>query len=389
MPEKRALCLGYLPLTDSLPLLAADAWGLFAEEGLQVRLQQETSWAALRDRLTVGQLDAAPLLAPMVLSTTLGLAGLRVPLLTAYGMGRNGNAITVSCRLFSALLDSAEEDSAIGCARALAAVVSERRRRRQAPLVLAVVFPYSSHTYLLRYWLASAGIDPDLDVTLVVLPPSQMADHLQLGHIDGFCAGEPWNSWAVERGAGQVLLSGHQIWQHAPEKVLAVTASWAMQHPGSHAALLRALFRAGERLGTEPMAALDLLAEHLLLPASCLRRPFAGEVRGGLCQQPLPAEHFHHFQGQAATFPWRSQAHWFLSQMRSWQQLPVHAAVARVDGCWRGDWYRAFLHELTDAPLEDLKVEGACATAGTVAGRDGRLSVLSDRFCDGAVFPLV
>ncbi|MFD0949070.1 CmpA/NrtA family ABC transporter substrate-binding protein [Paraperlucidibaca wandonensis] len=391
MSKSAVVRIGYMPLTDSLPLLAAEAWGYFADEGVQVALQCETSWATLRDRLTVGQIDAAPLLAPMVLSTTLGLAGLQVPLMTAYGLGRNGNAITVSKALFSELSDVAVADSPLACAHALADCIRQRRQRHQKQLVWAVVFPFSSHAYLLRYWLASAGIDPDQDIKMVVLPPSQMADHLRLGHIDGFCSGEPWNSWALMSGAGQVLLTGHQIWQNAPEKVLGVSVRWAEQHPQQHAALVRALFRAGERVAREPEAALGILAEQytMAVPQDCLALPFQGRLPIGLAQQPVAASHFHQFGGADANFPWQSQARWLLLQMHCWQQLPERLPSELIASCWRPDCYREFLHDLTDAPCADAKVEGEHDQSASMAGVRDRLAILPDAFIDAACYPSV
>ncbi|MEO6698617.1 MAG: CmpA/NrtA family ABC transporter substrate-binding protein [Paraperlucidibaca sp.] len=389
MSESAIVRIGYMPLTDSLPLLAAEAWGLFADEGVQVALQCETSWATLRDRLTVGQIDAAPLLAPMVLSTTLGLAGLQVPLMTAYGLGRNGNAITVSKALFSELRDVAVADTPLACAHALADCIRQRRERQRKRLVWGVVFPFSSHAYLLRYWMASAGIDADQDITMVVLPPSQMAEHLRLGHIDGFCAGEPWNSWALMSGAGQVLLSGHQLWQNAPEKVLGVSVRWAEQHPQHHAALVRALFRAGERLAQEPVAALGLLTDQhvMAVPQDCLAMPFQGRVPVGLAQQPVAASHFHQFGGADANFPWQSHARWLLLQMQCWQQLPERLPTELIASCWRPDCYREFLHDLSDVPLADAKAEGAHLELTAVASVRGQLAILPDSFVDAACYP--
>lgn len=355
MVEKSSLRLGYMPLTDSLPLVAASAWGMFAEEGLEVSLQRETSWATLRDRVMVGQLDAAQMLAPMVLAGSLGLGGLKVPLLTAYALGRNGNAITVSQRVFDSVCAAAESDTAEGCARALARVVAARQRNGLPRLVFAVVFAFSSHAYLLRHWLASGGLHPDHDVDLVVLPPSQMADHLRLGQIDGFCAGEPWNSLALQTGAGRVLLSGHQILSNAPEKVLGVTARWAQQHPGSHAALVRALHRAGRRIREDLPQALALLArdDHVPVTADCLALAPSGRLPGGLQQQPLPREHFHVFSGAQANVPWPSQAHWFIAQMQRWHQLPSGTYDLVVQQGWRSDLHRLFLAGLCDVPLAE------------------------------------
>ena len=195
--EKTSLRLGYIPLTDCLPLVVAREQGFFAAQGLTVELSCEASWANIRDKVIIGQLDGAQMLAPMLLASSLGIGGLRKPMVTAFSLGLNGNAITVSNSLFSALRQHARADTPLAAAQALAAVVRERRERGREPLVLATVFPFSSHNYLLRYWLSAGGIDPVSDIKLVALPPQQMVDNLRLEHIDGFCVGEPWNSCAV------------------------------------------------------------------------------------------------------------------------------------------------------------------------------------------------
>ena len=319
-----AVRIGYMPLTDSLPLVVAREAGYFAEEGLDVTLRPEWSWASLRDRLLVGEVEAAPMLAPLLLATSLGRGGLRRSLATGFSMGLNGNGITVSPLLFHGLRALAEGPTPQDMALALNRLVAARAAAGDAPLVLAVVFPYSCHAYQLRHWLAVAGLDPDRDVRLVVLPPSQMVDHLRLGHIDGFCVGEPWNSLAAHTGAGHCLLSGYQVWENAPEKVLAVTRDWAEAHPETHRALLRALHRAAEHADRHLLDCLDLLAHPawLDLPAEVLRAPFTQRLPGGLVGQPFPAHHFHVFAGFQANFPWRSDAAFLLGEMARWGQGP-------------------------------------------------------------------
>ena len=231
--EKTALRLGYIPLIDCLPVVIAQERGLFAEHGLAVELNCEASWANIRDKLIVGHLDGAQMLAPMLLAASLGVGGVRKPMLTAFSLGLNGNAITVSNRLFNALCEKAQGDSALDAVQALATVARARSAAKQDPLVLATVFPFSSHNYQLRYWLSAAGIDPNRDVKIVALPPQQMVDNLRLEHIDGFCVGEPWNSCAVAMGLGKCLVTGYEIWQNGPEKVFGVTEQWQQQHPNT------------------------------------------------------------------------------------------------------------------------------------------------------------
>jgi ABC-type nitrate/sulfonate/bicarbonate transport system substrate-binding protein len=389
--EKTNLRLGYIPLTDCLPLAIAHAQGFFAEQGLNVELSCEASWANIRDKLIVGHLDGAHMLAPMLLAASLGMGGLRKPMLTAFSLGLNGNAITVSNRLFAALHARASGDSAMDAAQALQRVVRERREQGQEPLVLATVFPFSNHNYLLRYWLSAGGIDPDVDVKLVALPPAQMVDNLRLEHIDGFCVGEPWNSCAVAMGLGQCLVAGYEIWQNSPDKVFGVTEQWQQEHPNTHAALLRALDRAAAWAEANIGAALAALdrGHYLDVPPEWLAQPLTGELRVGLAQTKRGAEHFHVFHKFQANFPWRSQARWFLRQMVRWHQAPgdiaIDAVVARV---YRSDLHREILTDARSLPLLDEKTEGQHAQVWTVPGTRGEVELGPDRFIDGAVFEM-
>lgn len=231
----RRLTLGYIPLNDAAPLIVADARGFFAAEGLDVELSREASWATIRDKLAVGVLDAAHMLAPAMLATSLGVGGEATPMLAPMALNHGGAAVTVSRRLAEVA-----GDSAAGLAR----LVARRREEGASQLTFAVVYPYSIHNYLLRDWMAGAGIDPDRDVRLTVAPPPRMTELLASGVIEGFSAGEPWNVAAVAWGAGVVVARSFTDNPGALDKVLGVTRRWAAENPEPLSALLRALLRA-------------------------------------------------------------------------------------------------------------------------------------------------
>ena len=389
--EKPSVRLGFVALTDCLPLVVAQERGFFAEQGLEVELCCEPSWANIRDKLIVGQLDGAQALAPMLLAASLGIGGLKKPMLTAFSLGLNGNAITVSNRLFNALQDKAQGVGALDAARALAAVVRERQAQKADPLVLATVFPFSSHNYLLRHWLAAGGIDPSRDVKLVALPPAQMVDNLRLEHIDGFCVGEPWSSGAVAMGLGRCLVTGYEVWQNAPDKVFGVTEQWAQENPQTHAALLRALDGAAAWTDQHMLEALGLFerGDYVPAPQTWLQQPFNGGLPVGLDQTPRDPSQFHVFHRYQANFPWRSQAHWFLQQMKRWRQLPLETPTdtlaARV---FRSDLYRQILADRHSVPVIDEKPEGTHAEPWLVPGTRGDVLLGPDCFVDGATFEI-
>ncbi len=387
--EKSALRLGYIPLIDCLPLVIAQERGLFAAQGLSVELTCEASWANIRDKLIVGHLDGAQMLAPMLLAASLGIGGLRKPMITAFSLGLNGNAITVSNTLFNALREKAQGDSALDAAKALATVVRERRASGADPLVLATVFPFSSHNYLLRYWLSAAGIDSLHDVKLVALPPQQMVDNLRLGHIDGFCVGEPWNSCAVAMGLGKCLVTGYEVWQNGPEKVFGVTEQWQQENPNTHAALLRALDAAAAWIEDHRIEALHILdrGHYLDVPLEWLSQSLSGDLRVGLAQSKRGAEYFHVFHRYQANFPWRSHAQWFLQQMQRWQQVQGEIDIAAVaTRVYRTDLYRDIFGATHNTPLADTKTEGTHADSWAMAGARGEVELGSDLLIDGALF---
>ena len=207
---------------------------------------REVSWSNVRDKLNIGLFDAAHLLAPVAIASSLGLGHVKVPIMAPFNLGLNGNAITVSPALHAAIMAQIDGDpfDPMATALALARVVAARRKSGAEPLTFGMTFPFSTHNYQLRFWMAAGGVDPDEDVRLVVLPPPYMVDSLASGHVDAFCVGAPWNSIAVDRGVGHILHFVSDILVRAAEKVLAVRQSWSEKNPEVVAALIRAAFRA-------------------------------------------------------------------------------------------------------------------------------------------------
>ena len=201
-PEVTTVHAGIIPLLDCAPLVVAAEFGFAEKHGLKLELSREPSWASIRDKVTIGHLDCAHMLGPMVVASTLGVGHVRTPLIAPMALGLNGNAITVSSALFDRLQDQGLDDTdALSGARALKKVIEEDRKAGRPPLTFGVVFPFSTHNYELRGWLAGGGINPDFDVRLVVIPPPLMVANLDQGLIDGFCVGAPWNAVAVEAGS--------------------------------------------------------------------------------------------------------------------------------------------------------------------------------------------
>ena len=349
------LRLGFIPLTDCAPIVAAKALGFFEEEGLDVTLSREVSWATIRDKVTVGALDGAHMLAPMALASTLGAGGGEaVPMIAPLALNLNGSAVTVSVALAKMLRDIDPEGMAQNpiTARPLARLIERRRVRGEAQLTFAVVFTYSMHAYALRYWMAEAGIDPDRDVRLVVTPPPRMVEQLQSGGVDGFCVGAPWNAVAVQESLGEVLIRASEFWPGSPDKVFGLKADWAQAYPDEVRALLRALIRASI-WADDPVnrpELIDLLArpEHVGASAEAIGRALENEIT---------------FHAGAAGRPRREHALWFLSQMARWGQIGFKADFDAVaDAVYRPDLFRAAAASLGPVLDATLVFEDAATT---------------------------
>ncbi|KJS04150.1 MAG: hypothetical protein VR73_15850 [Gammaproteobacteria bacterium BRH_c0] len=362
-PEKSSLTVGFMRLTDSAPLIMALEGGFFARYGLDVELVREVSWANLRDKLVVGTLDAAHLLAPLPMMTSLGAGGIRANLLTGLSLSLNGNAITLSHALWERMgVGAGCQTDGLASARAL------RRQLDNEPdqvITLATVHSFSMHTFMLRMWLKAGGVDPDRDVRIIVLPPEQMCDSLARGIIDGFCVGEPWNSVAVQQGIGTVAVSGYHIWNNAPEKVLGVTETWHNHNPATHLRLRLAVMAACGEL-TDPeqrKIAAEILSrrQYLDLPARALLPSLTGEFSFAKNQPPLSVPDFHIFSRYQAGFPWRSHGEWLVHQASDVLGKPLGDDVCRslVQRCYRPDLYREAARYLGIAsPSRDYKEEG-------------------------------
>ena len=392
------LVVGFIPLLDCACLAVARERGFAEEEGVTLTLVRESSWANIRDRLVVGHFDAAHMLGPMTVASTLGIGHIRVPLVAPFALGLGGNAITVSTAVreemrshgatLSGRLGAGTGAKVAG--EALRRVVLARARSGLAPLTFGMVYPFSCHNYELRYWLAASGIDPDHDVRLVVIPPPLLDDSMRAGYIDGFCVGEPWNSVAVEAGAGSILLATSAIWRLSPEKVLGCRADWAERRPGELAALLRSLYRASawcdDPGNHAELARLLAGPRYVGESAELLERVLANRPVLSKGEAPTRIGDFYLPFAHAATFPWVSHALWFYSQMVRWGQVAwSDDQVELVRGTYRPDLYRAALAPFDlDLPAVDTRVEGGASAP--IASSKGTMLFEHDGFFDGRVF---
>lgn len=381
------LRLGYVPLLDAAPLIIAEALGFAEEEGLSFDLHTAPSWAALRDMLAVGQVDAAQMLAPVPVAMALGLGRGPVRFEALCVLNLNGNVIGISNALAAKMADAGygfDFSDAVAAGRALLSASPSLR--------IGVPYTFSMHRELLHYWLAASGAVPgQLDIRTV--PPPRMAEALSAGEIDLFCVGEPWGSVAVENGSGTLLLPTSALWARAPEKVLATRVGWAEAEPALAGPLLRALWRAGRWLGrTENhiIAAEMLTAQgRIAVSADLVERALTGRiVTAPDGREHLTPQLIEFFEG-AAGFPWRSQAAWIGASLAGRHGLDVIGASAAAADVFRSDLYRLHLRAAgAILPGASEKLEGALAEATAVAAERGQLILPADRFFDARIFDL-
>jgi ABC-type nitrate/sulfonate/bicarbonate transport system substrate-binding protein len=392
--ERTALRLGFIALSDCAPLVVAKERGFFEAEGLDVELSREASWANIRDKVAMGALDGAHMLAPLPLAVNLGLSGEPTPMIAPLSLNLNGSAITVSTALADEMR-AADPQAMVGrprLATALKTVIAERAAAGRPQLIFAMVFPFSVHNYELRYWLAAAGIDPDRDVRIVVTPPARMTARLALGEIDGFCVSAPWNAKAVADGHGEILIYASEIWRVGPDKVFGLTEAWAERYPETLTAVLRALIRAGawadEQANRAELASILSHPRYVDAPEAVVAQSLVGSPPYAMGEPGADSHDYINYHRYAASFPWRSHAVWFLTQMMRWGQIPatvdVSAAAARA---YRPDLYRLAARELGVAtPIVDDKVEGLHSTAWMLDEATAPIAMAPDLFFDGRRF---
>ncbi|HWV00006.1 MAG TPA: CmpA/NrtA family ABC transporter substrate-binding protein [Devosia sp.] len=380
----------FLPLTDSAVLVAAREKGFAKARDIDLELVRTTSWATLRDRLIYGQVQAAHMLAPLAIAVTLGLSQQPAALAAPFKLNVNGNMLVMAADFAAALdpdLPSRLADP-LATAHDFAAAIGLYRRKP----VIGVVHRFSSHALELRYWLASAGIDPDRDVVLRVLPPSLMVEASRLGEIDGFIAGDPWPAAAIEQGLVEAVALGARIWQRGVEKVLTFRTEWMEDNGETVDRFLVALTEAArwcdDPVNHAELAALLARPDYVDRPATIIERGLQGFVVPRASAAAIEVPDFLIFNREATAFPWRSQALWIYSQLVRWRQVkPSKGTEQAAASVFRPDVFRRALGASDVAmPGASMKLEGAVSAPIGVGAYRGALTLGPDRFFDQRLF---
>ena len=359
-PEKNALNIGYMPLTDCASMVVAATQGFGQPYGLTLNLRRQTSWAGINDKLLSGELDAAHSLYGMIYAIQLGISGAAATdMAILMGLNQNGQSINLSQPLKEAGVTSAS-------------ALQQHAHQKGTKLTFAQTFPTGTHAMWLYYWLASQGIHPLQDVNSVIVPPPQMLAHLEAGRIDGFCVGEPWSAHAVEHGQGFTLTTSQAIWPDHPEKVLACTREFVEQNPNAARALVMSVLDASRFIeksleNRRSTAQLLSCSEYLDAPLSSVEPRLLGEYCDGLGNRWHDAHSLRFHNNGATNFPYLSDGMWFLTQFRRWGLLredPDYLAVT--------------------SQVQQTELYSAAATALNIPVPD--TAIRSSRLLDGSVW---
>ncbi|MFA6189105.1 MAG: CmpA/NrtA family ABC transporter substrate-binding protein [Sulfuricurvum sp.] len=372
--EKKDLKIGFIPLTDCAALVIAKEKGFFAKHGLNVELSKEASWANVRDKMTVGELDASHMLAAMPIASTLGVGSTKKEMLALMALGQNGDAITVSNKMYDAMMAADPAATKKGSAVALKKVITGKK---MGVPEFGMTFPTGTHNYHLRFWMAAGGVDPDVDVALKVVPPPQMVANMTAGNIDGFCVGEPWNQRAVMGNVGKTVITGYQLWENGPEKVLGVQKAFADKYPETTKQMIEAVIEAGMWLDAswenrKEASAILSSKSYVNAPKDVIDNSMTGTFMftNGV-NTPMP--HFNVFGKKQALYPYYTHGMWQVTQMVRWGQLD-HAIDMKktVESVYRPDLFAAAAKEVKYAlPSTGWKIEGKAA---------------GNKFIDGSIF---
>lgn len=398
--EKDVVKLGFIKLTDMAPLAIALEKGYFDDEGLQVALEAQANWKVLLDRVITGELDGSHMLAGQPIGATIGF-GTQADVVTPLSMDLNGNGITVSNAIWEEMKKHVEMEGGKPkhpiSAAALKPVIDGLKAEGKA-FKMGMVFPVSTHNYELRYWLAAGGIHPGFyspdnvsgqimaEALLSVTPPPQMPSTMEAGTIMGYCVGEPWNQAAVFKGIGVPVITDDEIWKNNPEKVFGVTKKWAEENPNTLLAITKAMIRAcmwlDEGNGKNRAEAVKILSKSEYVGAD--EKVIANSMTGTFEYEKgdkRPVPDFNVFFKYFATYPYYSDAVWYLTQMRRWGQIPT----GQTDEWYAETAKKVYRPDIYIKAAEALVAEGKAKKEDFPFGSDG-YKPLDNGFMDGIAY---
>src|SRR6187397_2082197 len=326
-PETKTMRFGIIALTDCAPIVMAHELGYFKKFGIDSVVSKEASWAVIRDKMNIGENQATHMLIGMPLASTMGLAGSPVkPMVIPWLLNRNGQAITLNNKMKAA---------GVRTPAALKPLV-DKAKAAGDPMTFAMTFPPGTHAMWMRYWLASGGIHPDKDVSLITIPPAQMVANMKVDKMDGFCVGEPWNNRAIEDGIGFTAITTQQMWKDHPEKVCAFTEEFATKNPKTVKAILKALQLSSQYLdkmeNRASAAKIVSQATYINCPPEIILARLQGKYDYGDGRPVEQDPYYMIFNDRDCNYPLKSYGYWWLSQFRRWgmvKETPDYAGISK------------------------------------------------------------
>src|SRR5574341_42345 len=313
-PEVTKLKIGFIPLTDCGSVVMAYELGLYKKYGLDVTVSKEASWAAVRDKLTIGENQASHILYGMPYASTLGIVGSegkKLDMVIPMALNQNGQAITLDNKLKARGVKTPQD---------MKKVIDEDKGKKT--YTFAMTFPPGTHAMWMRYWLAAGGIDPDTDIKLIPIPPPQMVANMRIGNMDGYCVGEPWNARAIADGIGFTAITTQQMWPDHPEKVLGFSEEFATKNPKTVKAVIRAVVEAGQyidKMENRPQVA-EVVSrpQYINTQKEVILGRMLGQYDYGDGRPVEQDKYYMTFFDRHTTFPWKSHGIWWRTQFRRW-----------------------------------------------------------------------
>jgi nitrate/nitrite transport system substrate-binding protein len=340
-PETSSLKFGIIALTDCSPIVIAHEKGLFNKYGIESTVLKGANWAAIRDNLSSGVIQGTHMLIGMPIASTIGLQGApKKPMIIPWMLNRNGQAITLKTDWKSKVSNDPKAVKPF----------ADHAKKLGEPLTFAMTFPPGTHSMWMRYYLGAGGINPDKDVSLIVVPPAQMVANMKIGKMDGFCVGEPWNARAIADKIGFTSVSTQDLWKDHPEKVCAFLAEFADKNPKTVKACLKALHEASvwlDDLNNRPEQC-DIVSKATYI--NCDAKTILGRLQGhydygdGRMKED---EFYMHFSKRNCNYPQPKYCKWFLTQYRRWGMVsgaPDYEGISKQ--VMRGDIYAEAMKEI-------------------------------------------
>ena len=322
-PEKIDLKIGFIPLTDCASVVMASVLGLDKKYGIKITPTKEASWAAVRDKLVNGEIDAAHVLYGLIYGVQMGIGGLKKDMAVLMNLNHNGQAITLSNQL---------KAKGVTDGKSLKALIDKEKRE----YTFAHTFPTGTHAMWIYYWLAAQGIHPFADVKTITVPPPQMVANMRVGNMDGFCVGEPWNARAIHDNIGFTAATTQELWKDHPEKVLGTTLEFVQKYPNTARAMVAAVLEASKYIDVlgnrSKVAGIIAAKSYVNTAANVIEGRMLGEYDNGLGKKWKDANYMKFYNDGAVNFPYLSDGMWFLTQHRRWgllKQEPDYLAVAK------------------------------------------------------------